>query len=143
VHIFRLWQTFLDNVNPLSKVIHAPTVQYQILEATGNLTNISKGVESLMFAIYAAAVNSVDDTECESILGESKSRVLPRYFMATQHALIRAGFLYSSDLVVLQAFTLFLVSNLPSFALSPSSFYYVGIFLYYRETEIYLDYDRY
>jgi len=111
VHIFRLWQTFLDNVNPLSKVIHAPSVQYQILEATGDLANISKPVEALMFAIYAAAVNSLDNSECQSILGEPKSTLLARYFMATQQALIRAGFLKSSELVVLQAFTLFLVST--------------------------------
>jgi hypothetical protein len=114
VHIFKLWQIFLDNVNPLSKVVHAPTVQYQILEATGNLGKISKGVECLMFAIYAAAINSLDDSECQSVLGEPKATAMIKYFLATQQALIRAGLLYSSDLVVLQAFTLFLVRLLTS-----------------------------
>ncbi|KAK4071558.1 transcriptional regulator family: Fungal Specific TF [Purpureocillium lilacinum] len=27
VHVFRLWQLFLDRVNPLTKIIHVPTVQ--------------------------------------------------------------------------------------------------------------------
>jgi len=69
LHIFRLWQTFLDNVNPLSKVIHAPTVQHQILEASANLEKVSRSMESLMFAIYATSVNSMDKKQCEIMLG--------------------------------------------------------------------------
>jgi len=111
VQIFRLWQTFLDNVNPLSKVIHAPTVQHQILEASADLEKVSRGMEALMFAIYAASVNSMDSGECETMLGESKQIVLARFIKAAEQALIRASFLVSTDLVVLQALTLFLVSS--------------------------------
>jgi hypothetical protein len=110
VQIFRLWQSFLDNVNPLSKIIHAPTVQHQILEASANLEKISRSMESLMFAIYAISVNSMDNRECETMLGESKQILLARFVKATERALIKASFLKSTDLVVLQALTLFLVS---------------------------------
>jgi hypothetical protein len=116
VHIFRLWQTFLDNVNPLSKVIHAPTVQHQILEASANLEKVSRSMESLMFAIYATSVNSMDNRECETMLGESKQILLTRFVKAAERALIRACFLKSTELVVLQALTLFLVSNSTRFA---------------------------
>ena len=111
VHIFRLWQTFLDNVNPLSKLLHAPTMQHQVLATMGNPGSLSKSMEALMFAIYAAAVASLDNDECMSTMGESRSALLTRYSMATQQALIRAHYLKTSDLVVLQAFTLFLVSR--------------------------------
>jgi hypothetical protein len=111
VHIFRLWQTFLDNVNPLSKIIHYPTMQHQILEVIGNPSNIPRPLEALLFSIYAAAVASLDNAECESTMGESRATLLSRYTTATQQALIRIGFLKSSDLVVLQAFTLYLVSQ--------------------------------
>lgn len=110
VQIFRLWQTFLDNVNPLSKIFHAPTVQHQILEASGNLDKVSKGLQALMFSIYATAVTSLSDSECESMMGESRSTLLARYSAGTQQALVKASFLKSSDLTVLQAFVLFLVS---------------------------------
>ena len=50
--IFRLWQVFLDNINPLTKLIHAPTTQQRLLEASANLENISREWEALLFAIY-------------------------------------------------------------------------------------------
>jgi hypothetical protein len=47
LHIFRLWQAFLDNVNPLRKIVHAPTFQCRILGVTGNITSIPQNVEAL------------------------------------------------------------------------------------------------
>lgn len=38
--IFRLWQIFLDNVNPLIKLMHAPTTQRRLLDAISHLDNI-------------------------------------------------------------------------------------------------------
>ncbi|KAI9877354.1 MAG: hypothetical protein M1830_004160 [Pleopsidium flavum] len=108
VYIFRLWQTFLDNVNPLVTLFHAPTMQQLILEASGNLDNVSKGREALIFAIYSSAVTSLSNADCESIIGEAKQALLARYQFGTQQALISAGFLKSSDLAVLQAYVLFL-----------------------------------
>ena len=106
----RLWQTFLDNVNPLVKVIHAPTLQQAMLEATEDLDNVPKAMEPLMFAIYACAVVSMGNAECEKILGEARADVLPRYQSAARQALIGAGLLKSSNIMVLQAFVLFLHS---------------------------------
>ncbi len=112
MNIFRLWQTFLDNVNPLTKVIHAPTVQQQVLEASGHIDTLSRSMESLMFAIYACAVTSMTDAECHSILGEARLSVLNRYRYATWQSLLGAAFIKASDMVLLQAFTLYLVSQI-------------------------------
>lgn len=109
--VFRLWQTFLENVNPLSKIIHTPTVQKLILEGSADLEGVNKPLEALMFAIYSAAVNSMTDEDCQALAGEGKSNLLERYAHCTQQALNRAGFLKSSDMTVLQAFVLFLVSQ--------------------------------
>lgn len=87
VQIFKLWQAFLDNVNPLSKVIHAPTVQVQILQATGNLDNLQSNTEALLFAIYTTAICSLSSDECESIMGEPKTNLSPRFLTATEQAL--------------------------------------------------------
>lgn len=110
VQIFRLWQTFLDNVNPLVKILHTPTVQQLVLETSGNLKDVSKSITALMFAIYLSAVNSLSNAECENMVGHGKSVLLANYYLGSQQALINAGFLKSSDLVVLQAYVLFLVS---------------------------------
>jgi hypothetical protein len=110
VQIFLLWQTYLDNVNPLLKLFHAPTVQQTILDAASNLENISQSTEALMFAIYFLSITSLKNNDCERIMGESRSLLLARFSNATQQALINAELLKSSNMPVLQAFVLFLVS---------------------------------
>ncbi|KAF2464233.1 uncharacterized protein BDR25DRAFT_346753 [Lindgomyces ingoldianus] len=110
VQVFKLWQTYLDNINPLVKVFHTPTVQQQILNSSGNLDEIPKNIEALLFGIYCISLGSIGDAECDAIMGEPKAIVTQRFRSAAQHALINANFLKSSDLMVLQAFVLFLLS---------------------------------
>jgi hypothetical protein len=108
---FTLWQTFLENVNPLSKLIYSPAVQTQVLEASRNFPATSKANAVLLFAIYTAAITSMAEKSCQEVMGESKNALLARYITATQHGLNKAGFLKSLDLVVLKAFVLYLVSH--------------------------------
>ncbi|MCJ1390838.1 hypothetical protein MMC18_003699 [Xylographa bjoerkii] len=115
MHIAVLWQTYLENVNPLTKILHAPTMQKQILEASGDLENVPRALEALMFAIYSLAVNSMTEEECQRVIGEARLTLLDRYTFATQQALLRVRFLKTSDIVVLQAFVLFLLAMRPSY----------------------------
>ncbi|KAJ8108749.1 hypothetical protein ONZ43_g6330 [Nemania bipapillata] len=66
VEILGLWQTYLGNVDPLLKLTHAPTLQAQIIEASRNLTKVSKSLEALMFAIYLMAITSLTDDEANA-----------------------------------------------------------------------------
>ena len=110
--IFSLWQTFLDHVNPLVKIIHAPTLQRRILEASVAVEQVSRPLEALMFAIYSCAVTSLSHEECVELAGESRDTLMAVYHRAAEQALIRAGFLKTLDIVVLQAAVLFAVSHL-------------------------------
>lgn len=109
VHIFKLWQTFLINVNPLVKLFHAPTVQQTILDASGDLNNVPKHVEALMFSIYLLAITSLQPEECERMFGDTRTNLLSRYSHGTQQALINAKFMKSLNLTTLNAFCLYLV----------------------------------
>ncbi|MCJ1378073.1 hypothetical protein MMC17_001169 [Xylographa soralifera] len=109
MHILFLWQIYLENVNPLTKILHKPTMQKQILEASNDLGNISKALEALMFAIYSLTVYSMTDDECQRMIGEERLTLLDRYTFATHQALLRAKYLNTSDIVVLQAYVLFLM----------------------------------
>lgn len=106
---FMLWQTFLQNVNPLSKVIHAPHVQPQVLEASKDFDSVPKPAIALLFAIYAAAVMSLKEEDCQAQLNVAKTVLLSRYFSAAQQALAAASFMKSRNFVTLQAFVVFLV----------------------------------
>ncbi|KAJ6114970.1 hypothetical protein N7486_000748 [Penicillium sp. IBT 16267x] len=110
LHIFKLWQTFLENVNPLIKIVHTPTLQPQILEATGDLPRIEKELEALMFAIYCIALVSLQADEVERSFGESRKKLLSSCRRGAQLALSKASFLRTSNLMVLQAFVLYLLS---------------------------------
>ncbi|KAF4637546.1 hypothetical protein G7Y89_g519 [Cudoniella acicularis] len=113
--IFKLWEKFLDNVNPIFKVIHVPTVQREFLQATLNLEKVSKPFEALMFAIYICAVTSLSNEECEALTSVSREQFLKRYFTIAQKALTRAGIFGTTDIVVLQAAVLLLVAILPRY----------------------------
>ena len=108
--IFRLWQVFLDNINPLTKLLHAPTVQQHLLDASANLEKISREWEALMFAIYLSAIQSMSTHECQNVMGEAKGVLVRRYHAAVRSALLRANFTSSLDLLLVQAFALYLLS---------------------------------
>lgn len=112
VHIFRLWQTFLVNVNPLSKVVHAPTLQQTILDASEDVRNIPRPVEALMFSVYFLAVTSLQNEDCQTMFGEQRSTLLARYAQGTQQALVNARFLKSLNMGTLQAYIFYLVNEL-------------------------------
>ncbi|OAL00982.1 hypothetical protein IQ06DRAFT_178040, partial [Phaeosphaeriaceae sp. SRC1lsM3a] len=108
--IFKLWQSYLDNVNPLVKLFHAPTVQQMISNAAGNLEDLPRNLEALMFGIYCVSAESLTDDQCLSILGHAKVTALQRFRSGAQFALANASLLRTSDLMVLQAFVLFILS---------------------------------
>lgn len=56
VQVFRLWQIYLDNVNPLLKVTYTPGLQSRIIGAAANIAKTSPPLEALMFSIYCSAV---------------------------------------------------------------------------------------
>jgi hypothetical protein len=109
IQIFQLWNTFLDGVNPLTKTIHVPTLQQQILNAASDLSSLSREMEALMFSIYSSALLCMQVDEVQKYFKESKSTLLARYRQCAQQALVNAGVLGTSELMVLQAFVLFIV----------------------------------
>jgi hypothetical protein len=93
VQIFKLWQAYLENVNPLVKVFHTPTVQQLISNASGDLSDVPRDLEALLFAIYCITAESMSDGECIAMLGESKAVAIRRFRHGAQHALVNANFL--------------------------------------------------
>ena len=108
--IHQLWQIFVENVDPLTKVVHVPTLRPAIQEAASNIGTIPRSFEALMFAIYSVAVMSLNDDECKQRLCKPRKTILSRYISATKAALLRAKFMGTISLVVLQALVLHLLS---------------------------------
>jgi hypothetical protein len=110
--LFRLWQLFVDRVNPLTKIIHVPSLLPYVAAATSG-SPIPKNIETLFFSIFLMAVVSLTPEECPTILACSKEEALQRYSSGVRTSLLRLNFLRSADLTVLQAFVIYLVCTLP------------------------------
>ncbi|KAJ5964052.1 C6 zinc finger domain protein [Penicillium vulpinum] len=113
VHIFRLWQIYLDNVNPLLGVTHTPTLQTRIIDAASDIANINPTFEALMFSIYCVSILSLTEDQCSVLFGSSKKDLLTGYQFACQQALRGSSILRSSDPECLTAFYLYLLSIRP------------------------------
>lgn len=109
VHIFRLWQIYLENVNPLLKVTHTPTLQARIIDAIGDLTSMQPAFQALVFSIYCVAVMSLSENESNLLFGTPRETLLSRYHFACQQALRNCSVLSSDDPGGLTAFYLYLV----------------------------------
>lgn len=116
-HLFHLWKLYLDRVNPLTKIIHVPTLLPYVSAATSG-SPVPKNIETLFFSIFLMAVVSLSPEECPAMLGCSREEALQRYSSGVRTNLLRLNFLRSADLTVLQAFVIYLVCTLPRRATS-------------------------
>lgn len=57
------WQVFMDNVDPIVKFMHVPTMTNTIKELRRDMNTMNPGVEVLMFVIYLAAITSMEPEE--------------------------------------------------------------------------------
>ncbi|OBR09800.1 Fungal specific transcription factor domain-containing protein [Colletotrichum higginsianum IMI 349063] len=114
-----MWQIYQENVEPLLKILHIPTMEKLIRNMRRNIDELTPGNEALLFSIYYAAITSMEDEEAcskthtpilfvEKNFGSKKEAMLSQYRFALEQALAKANFLNTSDMVVLQAFVLFL-----------------------------------
>jgi hypothetical protein len=110
--IFQLWQIYLNNVNPIVKLLHAPSTQQLILEAASDLDHISRPMEALLFSMHLCAIASMNDETSRRVLGASRSDLMAKFSRAAEQALINANFLRSTNILLLQALSLYLVCNI-------------------------------
>lgn len=115
VHVFRLWQLFLDRVNPLSKVVHVPSMQAYVMEAATNMSNIPLNYQALLFAIFNMASVSITDNESIQMLGMPRETAVRRFTTGTKIALMRYNFLKNYHMATVQALVLHLVGVFPQF----------------------------
>lgn len=102
-------EVYADRVDPMMKILHLPTFWVAVTNALRHPHNIPKSLESLIFAFYLVTVSSLKEDECQSLFGVSLSAIMSRYRVATRQALINARFLSTSNLMTLQAFSIFTV----------------------------------
>ncbi|KAK4247034.1 fungal-specific transcription factor domain-containing protein [Corynascus novoguineensis] len=108
-HINPLWQTYLSRVNPLTKIIHAPSLQpYFVATTTGGRDTIPKNVETLMYSIFLMAAVSMTPDECRELLGYSREEAIQQFSEGARLNLIRSSFLKWHGMTSLQALLIYI-----------------------------------
>ncbi|KAE9973485.1 hypothetical protein EG327_009082 [Venturia inaequalis] len=103
-----LLEVYAENVNFIIQIVHLHTLKSMIREFRGDMTRLTPANEALMFSIYYAAITSMEEDDVMSNFGSSKTDLNLKYRLGLEHALAKADFLNSPDIVLVQALIIFL-----------------------------------
>lgn len=103
-----LFAVFTENVSPVVRLFHMPTLSKSYWDAIASLDSLDKNTEALLFAIYYSTTVSLSDQACLSLLGLSRDAATEKYRFAVEQALARADLLNTRSMVLLQAAVLFM-----------------------------------
>lgn len=101
--IHQLWQIFTENVDPVTKIVHVPSLYRAIKKIINDTNNVPRNFSALLFAIYSIAILSLNSEECLDRFGQSRDHLLSHYISETKLALARADFTSTTSILVLQA----------------------------------------
>lgn len=76
--IWLLWHTYLRNVDPLYKILHAPSFERLLLRGVQDVQTLNANVETLLFAVYFAGIVSSTNEDCLAKFNETKLVLLNR-----------------------------------------------------------------
>ncbi|KAI0102560.1 fungal-specific transcription factor domain-containing protein [Nemania sp. FL0031] len=110
VNVFRLWQLFIERVNPLSKVIHVPSLQPYVMDAAADINKVPLAYQALLFSVYNMAVVSLTNEEAIQLLAMTRDEALNRFSRGAKLALTRSNFLQNYNMTILQALLLYMLS---------------------------------
>ena len=107
---------YQTRVDPLFEVLHWPTaiaaIERQYTNAGGKAYSSVRALESV---IYFLAVCSMTYEETGMLLSADRTALLEQYRLDAEMSISRAKLLQSPDMIVLQAFVIYLVSRAPKF----------------------------
>ncbi|KAL2826804.1 fungal-specific transcription factor domain-containing protein [Aspergillus cavernicola] len=103
-----LWQIYAENVKPLLPIIYGPAAQQLFAKATRTPDALDKNNETLVLAMYFAAIVSMPNEQCMARLGEARDTLVGRFRFAVEQALSKANLLNTQSLTLMQAAVIFL-----------------------------------
>ncbi|TKY88087.1 hypothetical protein EX895_003183 [Sporisorium graminicola] len=106
--MFRLLHVYEQNIHPLVKVVHVPTVREHFCDISADPSIASAHDNALLFAIYTIAISSLLPDECVRLFGSRTKEVVWEEFRRNaQTALCRARIWVSSHISASQAYLLY------------------------------------
>lgn len=109
--VYTFCDIYLANVDPIFKILHGSSLRKYLQENAEGLdcSPGRGGLDALRFAVYYAAVTSMDSGECRHRIGEDRTILLARYRTGIESALVKTDFLNTVEMSTLQALAIYLV----------------------------------
>ena len=110
----KLWTIYINNVEGCSglKLLHSPTDEIKMYSIVDDPAAAPLDDLALSFAIYFAAISTLDDDEAQVTLGQDKQTLLLRSKIGLEQSFAHGDFLNSPTVTGLQALAIYLVSSL-------------------------------
>ena len=111
----KLCQVYLQNVDPIIKILHRPSLSRWMVDGAPTYLGSSEddyAVKALESAVCYTAANTMTEHQCQAAFQKTKSSIMAVRRKMCEDALENAGLLTTRDMTVLQAFILYLVSTL-------------------------------
>lgn len=106
----KLFRVYEENIDPVCKLVHIPSGKALMQQAVSDRTKMTRAAEALLFAIFHFAVVSMTERQCKALFGQPQQATVSNLHHAVCRAFANAHFLRSSEVTVLQAYLLFLLS---------------------------------
>lgn len=108
-----LLDTYVYRVDSILKVSHVPSLRTLLLSGEPAFVEPldCPSREALKFAVCFTAVCTLTEVESRKLFMEEKDKIINKFRLATEVMLSRANLLTTSDITVLQAFVIYLVSD--------------------------------
>ena len=105
-----LWSIFDQNVDFLIKISFESELKQLRAEAVTPNPTFSDQEYAFVFALYLITVVSLSEEECQRQLDRPRSELISRYQFLCEQALARSDFLSASNIIILRALALYIVS---------------------------------
>ena len=108
-----LCNLFCENVDSMYKFYHTPTLRAFMVEGKTyfGYDHTAPSNKALKASVWFAAVNTLSDSQCEMLFGQSRSDQLQQFRRLVDITLAQADLLNATDLATLQALVTYMVSE--------------------------------
>lgn len=100
-HREAMLEIFFSNVDPMTRVIHKPTLYRRF-------PMLMRETQPIAFAVFYSAVNSLPAQAVEDRFGESRDELMSRFELGVEISLARENYLTTSSLETFQGFIIWL-----------------------------------
>ncbi|KAK6840412.1 bikaverin cluster-transcription factor [Apiospora arundinis] len=98
-----LFAAFCENVAPVMRLMHLPTLTRRYWNAAAAPDNIDHDTQTLVYAVNYVSVASLNEEQCVAKLGQVRHHALALYRAAVEQTLAQAHFLNTRSPTLLQA----------------------------------------